>query len=48
MVYICGVAPAVFHNRLWVKPVTAVAVLEWVRCWRVQVWCARSYPRCDL
>lgn len=32
MVYIHGVTPVVFYDRLWVKPVTTVAVLE-------RVWC---------
>jgi len=48
MVYICGVAPAVFHSRLWVKPVTVVAVLEWVRCTQVWVQCVKIYLWCDL
>ena len=31
-VYIHGVTPAVFHDRLWVKPVTTGVVLVQVQC----------------
>ena len=47
MVYICGVAPAVFHSRPWVKPVTTVAVLEWVWCTQLWVRCVKIYLQCD-
>ena len=44
-VYICGVAPAVFHNRPWVKPVTMGVVLEWVWCTQVWVQCVKIHPQ---
>jgi hypothetical protein len=42
MVNICGVVPVVFHDRPREKPVTTVAVLQWVRCWQVATFTCQN------